>query len=73
MVVLSPHAIKFCTKRFCREYEKQETIHGTNELSAEFWSTLGKSQPLTGVLQRTHQVLSSLKKTLIIWAMLLET
>ncbi|KAG5571684.1 hypothetical protein H5410_061450 [Solanum commersonii] len=32
----------------------QERIHGTDELSTEFGSTLGKSQPVTGVLQHTQ-------------------
>ncbi|KAG5601494.1 hypothetical protein H5410_032864 [Solanum commersonii] len=33
---------------------QQERIHGTDELSTEFGSTLGKSQPVTGVLQHTQ-------------------
>lgn len=32
---------------------QQERIHGTDELSTEFGSTLGKFQPVTGVLQYT--------------------
>ncbi|WMV36933.1 hypothetical protein MTR67_030318 [Solanum verrucosum] len=34
--------------------KKQERIYGTDELSTEFGSTLGKSQPATGVLQHTQ-------------------
>lgn len=42
-----------------KNIEHQKRIHGTNELSTEFGSTLGKSQPIASVLKNTQNSVQS--------------
>ncbi|KAG5604616.1 hypothetical protein H5410_026108 [Solanum commersonii] len=60
MIVLSPQTIRFSIKTIIQRLSLIEKIHcngmihGTNELSTEFGSTLGKSQPIASVLKNTQ-------------------